>query len=192
MVLGAIVGCGAVFAVIYFVISPVLSSWKANVSQTKEIHAELDDIREVIRSRPDIIQQIDGVQETIKQLSKHISLPQLGNYLLEMEETIRVCSSIDDMDVEINDIMDNDVLTLPGKENTFKVYRVRVTAIAGLHDLVKFFDHIETSCSYVSVSGLTILPSQEDPEHHHISFIVGWLIWSDLEKRPAFLLEANE
>lgn len=186
----AVIGCGVLYILIQFVIVPMWSGWKTDITEIKEMRSELDDIRAAVRERPEIQEQIDETCEKIRQVSEYIPLPVLGNYRLDMEQTIRAC--VNETDVHITSVADNDILDLKGESGAFKVYRVRVVAQSGYHDLVRLFHNIEESRPWVSISGLNIIPQQKIPEKHHVSFIVAWLIWSDPAERPVFVQEAED
>lgn len=187
VILGVILACFAFFVVINFVVVPMITTWKANVKKTREIEAKLADERAVTTTRQDVQQQLDETQERIRQLSECIPLPVLGNFLLGMEGRIRACAK--ELDVQISQVANQDILEL--EATGFRVYRVRVTAQAGFQPLIRLFQNLQDSNPLLSISGLTILPREANPEKHEVSFAVSWLIWVDAAKRPAFLMKTQ-
>lgn len=185
VIMGVLLACGVLFAVINFVVVPMITEWKANLKKTREIQAKLEDERAVIKTRQDVQRQLDEAQEKICQLSEHIPLPVLGNFLLGMEERIR--AGVKDLDVQISQVAHQDILEL--EDTGFKVYRVRVTAQVGFQPLIRLFQNLQDSNPLLSISGLTILSREDTPEKHEVSFTVSWLIWVDPAKRPAFLMK---
>lgn len=185
VILGVLMAGGVLFAVINFIVVPIVTEWKVNLNKTREIQVKLESDRGVIKTRSDVQQQLTEMQGKIRRFSGHIPLPVLGNFLLGMDESIRACVS--DLDVTISQVANQDILEL---ENTgFRVYRVRVTALAGLGSLICLFQNLQDSNPLLSISGLTIYPGKDNPEMHDVSFTASWLVWVDPEKRPAFLLK---
>ena len=185
IILGVILAGGALFAVINFVVAPMIATRKADLAKTSEIQSKLEDQRRVIKTRPDVQRQLEETQAQAVRISAHIPLPVLGNFLLGMEEHIRACAK--DLDVKISQVANQDVLEL--EATAFRVYRVRVTAQAGFRPLILLFQSLQDSNPLLSISGVTILPREEKPEKHDVSFIVSWLTWVDLTKRPTFLMK---
>ncbi|MBU4199094.1 MAG: hypothetical protein KKE37_05640 [Verrucomicrobia bacterium] len=187
VILGVMLACGVLFAVINFLVVPIITEWKVNLNKTREIQAQLNSDRGVIKTRSAVQQQLNEAQGKIRQLSEHIPLPVLGNFMLGMEASIRACAN--DLDVQISQVTYQDILELEG--TGFRVYRVRVTARAGFWPLICLFQNLQDSNPLLSISELTILPREEQPEKHDVSFTVSWLIWVDPTKRPVFLMKAT-
>ncbi len=187
IILGVILAGGALFVVINFVVAPLIATRKANLTKTVEIRAKLEDQRRVIKTGQNLQQQLDQAQAQIVRLSAHIPLPVLGNFLLGMEEHIRVCAK--DLDVQIIQVANKDILE--PQAAGFRVYRVQVTAQAGFRPLIRLFQNLQASNPLLSVSGLTILPCDDNPEKHNVSFTLAWLIWIDPAKRPDFLMKSQ-
>lgn len=191
MIIAGIMACGALYVIIQFVITPMLSNLKEAKAETEKIQAKLNEIRGVVRDRPIIQEQADEALAAARGAAKHIPLPDLGNYLLGMEESIRSC--VDGTDVNIVTVISaGEPLELQGGSGALKIYQTRVILESGLHNLARLFYNIGKKYPYASVSGVTISPNEESPERHTVNFVVSWLIWSDPDKRPDFLLEAEE
>ncbi len=183
VILGVILACAGVFAVINFIVVPMIAERKANLAKTAELQARLQEQRGVVKTRADVQRQLTRVREQLARRSAHIPLPVLGNYLLGMEKSIRAAAA--DLDLKIILVGNQDLLNL---ENTgFKIYRVRVTAQAGFRALVDLFRNLQDSNPLLSISGLTIVPRPESPEKHDVAFTVAWLVWTDPAKRPDWL-----
>ena len=187
VVVGVMLACGALFAVINFIMVPIITEWKTNLAETREIQTALSDVRAVIRTRQDVQQEIEATQDHIRKMVVDIPQPVLGNYLLGMDENVRAC--IMDLDAQISQVLNQDILQLAGSE--FNAYRVRVTARAGFHALIRLFRNLEAGNSLCSVSGLTIIPCADTPEKHDVTFAVLWLIWKDPTNRPRYLIQSE-
>lgn len=187
LVLGLIAIVAVVFILIQFLLVPLINEWKRNKVLAREAQAKLEEYRTVIRSRTTIQDQIDVAHEKIREASAYIPLPVLGNYLLGMETQLRAWAQ--DLDVRIMGVTENDTSELDG--SVFKVYRVRVIAQCGYHDLARYLRVIEANNPWISVSGITVIPRADSPDKHDVTLMVAWLIWADPTKRPAFLMKAN-
>lgn len=187
IILGVILACGALFAVIRFIIVPLVSDWRTNLEKAREIQAEMNNIRAVIRTRQEVQHELEITQDKIREMAAHIPLPVLGNYLLGMEENIH--SGVGDLDVQINQVVDQDILQLDGSE--FNAYRVRVTAQAGFYPLICLFQNLENNNPLCSISGLTITQRENKPDKHNVIFAVSWLIWTDPTQRPDYLIRSE-
>ena len=186
-IMGSLFGCILLFLVLQFVILPALSSSREDKAKTAEIRKKLDEMRQVVQSRPAIQGRIVAVKAAIVKMEPNIPLPVLGNYLLGMEENLRNC--ITNTAVDVTAISDNDILDVSPENGKFKVYRVRVQAKSGFDDYIKLAGIIHDSSPLVSLSGINIVAHDENPLLHEISFVVSWLIWSEPAKRPAFLIK---
>jgi hypothetical protein len=185
VILGVILACFSVFALINFIMIPIITTWKANVRKTQEIETKLADEHVVVKTRQDVQQQVEEAQERIRRLADDIPLPVLGNFLLGMEEKINTCAK--DLDVQITQVANQDILNLG---NTgFMIYRVRAPMRAGYQPMLSLLQNLQESNRLLSISGLTISPRADNPKKHDVSFTVSWLIWADPAKRPAFLLK---
>jgi hypothetical protein len=189
-ILGAIGTCILVFLFLQFLILPLISSWREDSAKTAEIQQKNAEMRRVVQSSSAIQQQIDLAQRSLANLSADIPLPVLGNYLLNMEEYIRRCSS--NSSVNVVNIADNDVLEISPGIGSFKVYRVRVQARGGFNELVQFVENIHRGNSLASLSGVNIMARDDDPIFHEIGFIVSWLIWIEPAKRPVYKAEKQQ
>jgi len=186
-VLAALSGCIALFLLLYFVVLPALDAWKADSAKTRELAKKLSEMRQVVQSGTQVRKQIEDARAVIKTLGADIPLPVLGNYLLGMDKYVRDCALA--AGVGIVGIADNDVLAI-SPDSKFKIYRVRVQVRCGYDDLVRLISAVQAGNPLVSVSGLNIVPRDSSPAVHEVSFVVGWLVWTDPARRPAFLTEA--
>lgn len=185
LIISAVVGCGAIFACIQFLVVPVVSEWKSNSKQAKEIQERLQGQREIIRKRSDLQSSVDNAREKIQSLSQYIPKPVLGNYLLGMDKHIRNC--VGNLDVNILRINDNDILSIGDAENAFRIYRVNVSISSDYDNFIRFVRNIQESNPFVSIMGLEIVPQPDTPQIHSIYFLVGWVIWTSEEKMRTVL-----
>ncbi len=189
MALAILMGCGAIFALIYFLMMPMVAQTRETLQEAEKIQTSLDEIRKVVRDRATVQEQITLTLKQLREAESRIPLPVLGNYMIEMEEAIRHCLA--DTGVKITAITSaGEPLILKGGTGSFKVFQVRVIAEAGFHGLARAFHNIQHTLPYVSVSGMTISPEDRTPEAHTVNFVVSWLIWTDPDNRP--LLEPEE
>lgn len=187
LILGIVAVAAVVFIIIQFVLVPLLNEWKRNTQLAREAQTKLEEYRDLIRNRSSIQMQIDAVHEKTRQAAAHIPLPVLGNYLLGMETQLRAWAQ--GLDVSFTSVTEQDISDLDG--DMFKIYRVRVVALCGFHDLARFLRAVAVNNPWVSITGVTILPRQDHPEKHEVSIILSWLIWADPTKRPAFLMKSE-
>ncbi len=181
--LAALMGCGAVFALIFFLVMPIKEESRTTREEATKIQASLENIRRVVRDRATVQEQIAGMLAQLKSAEALIPLPVLGNYMIEMEETIRNCLA--DTGINIVGITSaGDPLPIKGGTGSFRVFQTRVVAEAGYHELAKAFQDIQQKRPYVSISGVTISPEEATPRLHTVNFVVSWLIWAEPDNRP--------
>ncbi len=181
--IAALMGCGAVFALIFFLVMPMKEETRTTREEAAKIQASLEDIRKVVRDRAMVQEQISEALARLKKAESLIPLPVLGNYMIEMEETIRNCLA--DTGVNIVAITSaGDPAIIQGGTGSFKVFQTRVVAESGYHELAKAFHNIQQKRPYTSVSGVTISPEEASPRLHTVNFVVSWLIWADPDNRP--------
>jgi len=185
MVMGVVGGVGAIFALINFFIVPTIADWKKDSAKALELEKKIRQDRDVIRTYGDYQKQLEQTQESIRVVSSRIPMPVLGNYLLAMEDSVRAAAL--GLDLVVKSVSDNDIIEPWGGAGLFKIYRVRVVIQSGYAEFIRFVSNIETENPLVSLGGVSISARAETPERHDISFIVGWMIWADPEKRPAFI-----
>ena len=190
IILSAIAGCGLLFLILQFLILPAISSWKANSAKAVEIQKELNEMRQVVQSRPVVKSQIETANAVVKTFAVNIPLPVLGNYLLGIEEHLRGCAS--NIGVTVVSIADNDILEITPENSRFKIYRIRVQARSGFHDYLRLATNIHSSNPLLTISGINIVARDDSPSVHEMSFIVSWLVWSNPAKRPEFLIEGKK
>ncbi len=188
--LGAIGGAIGFFVIIQFVVTPMVASVKDNRENTLALRAQLDKAREVIRTGAELQRNLYQTRADIHALATNIPLPVLGNYLLGREQQIRSCCA--GLNMQITSVAEQDVLDVAGWNSLFKIYRVRVVGQAGINDLARYFHAIQKRNPLVSVVALNIVPQDSSPAIHNVSFVVAWLIWSNPDKPPAFLLEPGQ
>lgn len=184
IILGIILAAAALLIVVHLLIIPLAVEKQTLLRKTEEIQLKLQSMRAVIQTRAAVQQQLNEAQERLKDLSVHIPLPVLGNYLLGLDQAIR--SSGKDHNVQINQIANQDVKML--SDGPFQVYRVRVSALAGFNELVDLIESLEAHERLGAVSSLTITSREANLEQHEVAFSVAWLVWQDPDQRPAFLL----
>lgn len=185
-IITSLVGVIIFFLILLLVILPAMRSWKEDFNKTAEIQKTLAEMRQVVQSREAIQCQIETTRAEIRKMAKHIPIPALGNYLLGMEEQLRICST--NSGVNVMNIADNDMLDLSTEGKTFKVYRVRAQARAGFGDYIRLVEAIHNSNPLASISGFNIVARDDTPQFHEMSFIVSWLVWSEPDNRPSFLI----
>jgi hypothetical protein len=189
-VLGAIGGAAVFFAIIQFVVVPMVGSVKDNRANTLALREKLDRAKKVIRTGAELQRNLNQARADIHALAANIPLPVLGNYMLGREQQIRSCCA--GLNMKIISVAEYDVLDVSGWNGLFKIYRVRVVGQAGINELARCFYRIQMSNPLASVMAINIAPQDGSPAVHNVSFVVAWLIWANPEKRPAFLLEPEQ
>ena len=184
--LGALGGAIGFFVIIQFVVAPMIGSVKDNRESILALREQLDKAREVIGRGAELQRNLSQTRADISALATNIPLPVLGNYLLGMEQQIR--SSCAGLNMQIASVAQYDVINVAGWNSLFKIYRVRVVGQAGINDLARCFHAIQKRNPLASVAAINIVPQDDIPDIHNVSFVVAWLIWADPDKRPAFLL----
>lgn len=189
IVLGAIIGGGALVAGVYFGLAPMISSIKDNKRQCAELQEKLDKADKYIRNRDAFSRQFaEGTAQVVAAYGQ-IPMPRLKiNYLLGMKEYIRECAR--EIAVELDTIVDNSVTDL-GEGGKFKIYSVRVSTKSGLSGMAKLARQLEEKNPLAVVSSVVVNIREDEPRRHGVLMMVSWLIWADPEKRAdEFLAKA--
>ena len=189
-IIGTISGLVFLYVIIQFVILPSINSWKENSAKAKTVQSKVAEMRAIVQTKSIVQNQIDAARAALKKMDRNIPLPVLGNYLLGMEQYIRACSQ--ELDVKLSAIAYNNTMSISPDVSEFKIYRVRVNVLAGFNEYIKLVRNIHAANQFCSISGINIIPRVGSPSAHNINFIVGWLIWSDPENRPEFLIEGEK
>lgn len=79
----------------------------------------------------------------------------------------------------------------PKKEYAFKVYTARVTVDKGLHNMIKLTRQIENANPYICISSVSILPNEESPDTHDMTFDIQWPIWNPNKTTEKILQQLN-
>ena len=182
LVLGGIVGAGALYAVVTFGLAPLLSSIASSADELAVVESKIEEAQAVIRKREQIMREYKIAQDRIRHASENIPLPVYKNYLMDMKKT--VLGVAEGLALTIDDVLDYDQQTIREGKSNFKQYRVRVNAKTSFSVLLEFLARIEEHNPYLSVVLVNITPQAADPEIHEVSLVLSWLIWADPDERP--------
>lgn len=189
VILGAAVAAVALFAGVYFLLAPLLKTWKQDVAQAVEIRAKLDEARAVVRSRADILDQMAEERGRLRGIAQHIPLPVLGNYLLGMDADVRELAA--GSALEIKSVMDSEALPINFADQLCRVYGVRVAAEGNYNDLTGFLSRLEAAHPLVTVSALNITAQPGKPNRHDIRMVLDWLVWVKPDQLPEYVVGAE-
>lgn len=184
---GAAGGVIAFIVVVQLLVVPMVRDTKANRAATRELRSQLDKARKVVGTGVEIQRKLQQTHAGIQALATNMPLPVLGNYLLAREQQLRaVCASLN---IEVSAVQEFEVSKLPGWNDLFKVYCVRVVGFAGVNDLARCFYLLQKQNPLLAVTAFTIVPQEGTPDIQNFSFVATWLIWTDPDQRPLFLRE---
>lgn len=194
MILAAIVGCGVLFAVVYFGLLPVLESYKKSKATIVDLEQQLDSARSFTQKGSEFRAQYKESLDVIHDYMACIPKPVLGNYLLDMEESLEKC--LQGLDIESEGFGDNGVIEI-APDSLFRLYTVRFNGFTSTVELIKLLENIAAMNPVVSITEISIMPVEKSPEKHRASFVVAWLIWKDPFNLPDYitkppLLDAEE
>ncbi len=186
MVMAGIVACFVLYVFIQFLVVPIAADVKETRLETEKTEKQLEEIWRTVRGRAALQERARQVQASVRESAELLPLPVLGNYLIGMDEAIRSCAEGLDMEI-VGIVSAGEPATIEGGSGIFKVFQTRCVVRSGFHDLARFFYNIEKRYPFVSVSGVTINPQDDNPRRHAVNVVVSWLIWSDPLNLPEFI-----
>ena len=82
-------------------------------------------------------------------------------------------------------------------KRTFKPYAVRVSFVAGFHDIKRFMAALQTGNPFISVTSMSILADPREPRRQSVTLVLEWPSWKDAAKArnpfgPATGVETNK
>ncbi len=187
LALGIIGGAIVFFAVIQFLVVPAIQERNEHREAIASANDDIARMDRLLNRGTEVRRTLMATRAAVRALALEVPLPVLGNYLLDM--TRRIKDAAAGLPVEVTSVADYDLLNTSAWNPAFQVYRVRVVGRAGLPDLARWLRALHEQSAFVSLTGLNIVPQPETPEQHHVSFVVGWLVWTDPEQRPEYLKE---
>jgi Tfp pilus assembly protein PilO len=193
IILGAICGIGALALLFLFVVQPMIDKKAEDIKKAEELEGKNKKMKDEVRQRQEIENQLENCKSTLIKFDEYIPKPILGNYLLKMEEYINHCTE-GLPNIVIKDILDNDrpELKSSGGDVVFRLYRVRVIAVGGYNDLVRFVYKLQEGNPLLTISGMSISGTSDASINRlEIVLIVSWLIWNNPFNRPEFLVAAE-
>ncbi len=181
-------GIGLVFALVLLVqfgVVPQRTAAAEDRALAGALREEIETAQAAIDRALGLRAGLEANRMAIRSFAANIPMPVLGNYLLDMEKTLRAAA--ERSGVEVLEVADQDVIDLSAWNDSFKLYTVRVSAEAGLPELIRCLGAIQDANPLASITGLNIEPQDGKPEKHRIRFVAAWLVWAKPEGRPAFL-----
>jgi hypothetical protein len=184
LVLGGIVGAGALYAAITFGLAPLLSSISSAGTEIAELETKIESAQSFIRRREEIKREYETARSRIRAASKKIPLPVYKNYLMNMKKTI--LGLAEGLDLTVDEVADYDQPLIRDGQSQFKQYRVRVNVQASFAVLLAFLRRIEEHNPYLAVTLVSVTPQEATPEVHQAALILSWLVWVEPADRPVF------
>lgn len=190
LILGGMLAAGGLFAAVNFLLVPMINNWKKDAAQTLVLRTKLDTARAVVRGRADILAQLETERRRLNELAPHLPLPVLGNYLLGMDEQVRLWAAASALDIV--GIVDEGTVPIEFADRLCQVYSIRVSAEGNVPALTGFLKQLEAANPMVAVSALSIAARPGQPDRHDIRLVLDWLVWRDPENLPEYTTGADD
>ena len=184
-VLGGILAAGTIYVFFAFMLMPMVNSMQSASKSILELDGKIEKVRTTVRARESTQRELDETRKVILAANAAIPLPKLGNYLLDMQNTL--FAQAEGLDMKVTGIADHDQAAVGPDGCPFRLYNVRVNALCGYMTLREYVRRIESHNPYVSVSLIAVAPRADDVEKHEVSVVVSWVIWNNPDERPEFV-----
>ncbi|NQT92127.1 MAG: hypothetical protein HQ559_05145 [Lentisphaerae bacterium] len=187
---------GVLYAIVQLGITPFLRSRTEKIQRLAELHSAIEDAGlEITRMEKDQEQNREIVLQILDFTGQHVLRRRLGNLLLGATEVIESHAALMTRGT-IDSIREVGVADLPAPKkkasnSVFRLYTVRVTMQAGLHDLLRFIQSLENENPCLCVSSIGIETRTMERARHLVSIEIQWPVWANPEL-PAELVEQIE
>ena len=175
---------GVLFAVVQLGITPFLRARTEKIQRLAELRDAIADAGlEITRMERDREENREVVLEIKEFTDRHVLRRRLGNLLLGATEVIESHAALMNR-ASVDAIREVGVADLPtakkkASDSTFRLYTVRVTMQAGIHDILRFIQALETENPCVCVSSLGIESRTADMARHLVTMEIQWPVWAD-------------
>lgn len=184
LVLLAMVGLGAVYALVRFAVLPMLDGRSERGAQLDRLKAQYEqamiDFRGEAKLESEVLTMRTALEADFKE-----RIPPTDNALSWASAFIY--SRARPLGLEVTSVVEVDSGSLPWSQpdqakRIFKPYAVRVSLVAGFHELKRFMTSLQQGNGYVAITSLSILTDPRDPERQAISLVLEWPSWKDAAK----------
>ena len=191
MILGGIVAFGVIFALVHFWLAPTFAFMKKADKDTRTLQDKLDSASSFVKRRDTIEKELEDTKDRIREVAAGVLQSKLGNYILPAQDAIYRLAA--EQGLKPDSIVEHDrIRPAGGGGNAFLVYRIRININCAYEELVKFIRTIEADNPYAVVSAVSVNPDIKNPRRHITSLIVGWVIWDNPARIPAFCREERK
>lgn len=191
MVLGGIVLVGAIFALVHFWLSPAFAFIKKAEKDIRATQDKLESAASFIKRRDAIEKELEDTKDRIREAAAGALQSKLGNYQLSAQEIVMRLAV--EQGLKPESIVEHDhIRPAGGGGNVFSVYRIRINMNCGYEELVNFIRAVENDNPYSVVSAVSVNPDIKNPRRHITSLIIGWVIWDNPARIPAFCREERK
>lgn len=193
LVLIFIGAAGVLFAIVQLGITPFLRGRAERIQRLAELNDAIADAElEITRMDRDRQQNREVVLQIQEFTDRHVLRRRLGNLLLGATEVIETHATLMSR-ASVDSIREVGVADLPVakkkvSDSTFRLYTVRVTMQAGIHDIVRFVRSLEIDNPCVCVSSIGIETRPADMARHLVTMEIQWPVWAN-PALPSELLE---
>jgi hypothetical protein len=194
LLLAALVGVGALYALVSFVIHPFVMSGKRAAGELEALSARVHKAHLALRREAQIRENLALSHAALADAAKS-HIPASDNPLSWVAQ--RVYRGAREVGVEIESVVDLGVTPAAWAQSdatgrAFRPYTVRIVTQCSYRGLVNLIRTLEKSNPYLCVSEIQIAAQDGDVERHRISLSVEWPVWVDPEAPHELLTAPGE
>lgn len=188
LILIAIVAISAVYAVINFMVMPLIRVKQEMPLQLEEINTKISQAQLSLSSVPENLARHNAAVDHIGYVaSEYLLQPVLGSYILEAERLIEQQAQVNG--VVISSYREDGIRDIPKPRrrqpgNRLRSYSIIVHTRIGYDKLISLIDAIEQSNPYVAILDLHVAANPQTPLEHDVRFRVQWPIWGGIDELP--------
>lgn len=176
LVLGVLVGCTSLFALVQFVLLPAKSKWTTARTELTQLRTDLHNAEKMIQSEQHLIETRAESDRSLA-LAVREYLPANDNPL--SWATQKLYGQAREVGVELQSISEtgpSPVLRAQVEKahRTFSSYAVRLVADCSFEKVKTFIDALESDNPYITITGVSIDAKADRPQHHGVIINVEW------------------
>ncbi len=182
IVLGVIVGAGALYVAVAFGLAPLMESFSGTGEETENLQEKIEKAQVYIRGREKFADEYEIAVARINQAATNIPMPVYNNYQMNLKKNLEDLA--EDIDIHQLEIFNGSQQEFPRGKSVFKQYKMTLSIKAGFFALLDYVRRVEESNPYVIVESLSISAQSATPETHNASLTLSWLIWQNPDNLP--------
>lgn len=200
LVLFVMVGLGAIYALVRFAVLPLLDGRSERGAQLDRLKGQYEQAMTDFRGEAKLEEQVQTMRTALEADFKE-RIPPTDNALSWASAFIY--SRARPLGLDVSSVAEVDSGSLPWSQpdqakRIFKPYAVRVSFVAGFHELKRFMTSLQQGNTYVAITSLSIQTDPREPARQAVSLVLEWPAWKEAARsrspfgQPVVAVETNK